>query len=188
MAVSPEPPQPLRVRWRRAQLVVGLGVVALVLGSGVSAGLTLRLSARAAELPSLLRWALYLGVGRLWLLLLLPLLCHGAARMLALRPRATALGAALSGEALLVALDLARAGPGGTWPGLPLALVRAGTLALGVWLSERALKAGALLREAREQHAREQAEATREEYAALLARAGGTAGQGGEATLRPPSP
>jgi len=182
---DPAAPQPLRVRLRRAQFVLGLGVLALVLGSLLSAGLTLRLSARAVELPSPLRWALFLGVGRLWLLGVLPLLCYGAARVLALRPRATALGAALSGEALLVALDFTRAGLQGLWSGLALALVRVGTLALGVWLSERAVRAGAVLRVAQEQVARAKAEATSVEYAEFLARA---AGQGGDARARNPSP
>ena len=184
MTTPSEAVQPLSVRLRRAQFVAGLGVGALVLGSLASAALTLRLSARAAELPSLLRWVLLLGVGRLWLLLFLPLLCYAAARVLALRPRSTAVGAALSGEAFLVAMDLARAGLSGLWSVLPLALVRVGTLLLGVWLSERAVRAGAVLRGARERAALEQAEATRVEYAEFLARAE----QGGERQVGTPSP
>ncbi len=184
MTALSEAVQPLSVRLRRAQFIAGLGVGALVLGSLVSAGLTLRLGARAAELPSLLRWGLLLGVGRLWLLLFLPLLCYGAARVLALRPRSTAVGAALAGEAFLVAMDLTRAGLPGLWAGLPLAAVRVGTLLLGVWLSERAVRAGGVLREARERVALEKAEATRVEYAEFLARAE----QGGEARVGTPSP
>lgn len=176
--MSPPAEVPLRVRLRRAQLVVGLGLLALVLGSVVSARLSLRLAERMGELPAALRYGLALAVERAWVLGVLPLLCYGAARVLALRPRATALGAALSGEALLLALDLARAGGAGLWASGPLALGRAGTLVLGVWLGERAIAAGRLASEAQERAAELRAHATRAEYAALLARAAGEGAPG----------
>ncbi|MBF5042648.1 hypothetical protein FGE12_09570 [Aggregicoccus sp. 17bor-14] len=165
--------EPLRVRLRRAQFIFGLGVLSMVLGSIASAGLSLRLGLRVAELPQVLRWAVAIGVGGLWRLSFLPLLCYGAARVLALRPRATAVGAALSGEAFLLALDLTRAGVAGLWTSAPLVLGRLGTLALGMWLSERAVQAGRLAAEAQERAAQAKAQATQAEYAEFLARAEG---------------
>ena len=150
--VSPAPPAswPQRAAPRAAR-ASGSACSRCCVGSLVSAALSMRLSVRATELPAPLRWGLAVAVSRVWLLAVLPLLCHGAARVLVLRPRATALGAALAGEALLVAARARARGAGGLWSGLPSALARAGTFALGVWLSERALRAGAGRASAQEQ-------------------------------------
>ncbi|HSP80044.1 MAG TPA: hypothetical protein VLQ93_16055, partial [Myxococcaceae bacterium] len=84
---------PLRARVRRLQFTVGLGFLALVVGSMLSVALTLRLSVRVQALPFwFLRFVIAVVLENLWVLVLLPVLCYGAARAIALRPLSTALG------------------------------------------------------------------------------------------------
>ena len=70
--------EPLRVRVRRLQFTVGLGFLALVVGSVLSSAHTMRLINRVDALSlTVLRFAIALGLQNLWVLVVLPLLCYG---------------------------------------------------------------------------------------------------------------
>jgi hypothetical protein len=136
--------RPLRVRVRRLQFTVGLGFLAVVLGSVLSAALTLRLTGRLEALPVHgLRLAFAQVLAQLWVLAVLPLLCYGASRIIELRPWPTALGAACSGQLFLLALELVRDGGDGWWAhGALSSSLRWGVFAGGVVLSQRAVLRG----------------------------------------------
>lgn len=136
--------EPLRVRVRRLQFIVGLGFLALVVGSVLSSALTLRLISRVDALSlTVLRFAIALGLQNLWVLVVLPLLCYGAARVIELRPWSTALGAGVTGQLFLVALEFVQAGVDG-WVerGWLFTALQWGVFAGGVVLSQRAVVRG----------------------------------------------
>jgi hypothetical protein len=165
--------EPLRVRVRRFQLIVGLGFLALVLGSMLSVALTLRLSVRVQALPfDFLRLLIAVALENLWVLGVLPVLCYGAARILELRPLPTALGAALSGQAFLFALEFVRDGVDGLLGhGWLATLLELGAFAAGVVLSHRTvLRAREAVRLGQER-ALQQAAARKQEYAEFLRQA-----------------
>jgi len=170
VTASKPQPVPLRVRLRRLQFTTGLGFLALILGSIVSVGLSQRLAGRVQALPSdWLRFAIGLGVQKLWVLAVLPALCYGAARVIELRPLPTALGAALSGQVFILALEFVQDGidgwveRGGVLLGLEWAV-----FALGVWLSQYAVTRGRAAAGTREVQVRERASVRADEYAEFL--------------------
>jgi hypothetical protein len=134
---------PLRERLRRLQLVVGMGFLAFVVGAVLSSALVIRLQPRLEALGSpWVAFGLTLLIKRLWVVAVLPVCCYGAARILELRPWATALGAALTGEAFLLALRLVSTGLDGfADPGLDEGFQLA-TLVGGVALSRWAVVKG----------------------------------------------
>jgi heme exporter protein D len=162
--------EPLRVRVRRLQFTVGLGFLALVLGSMLSVALTLRLIGRVEALPfEFLRFAVALVLEKLWVLAVLPLLCYGAARVIELRSWPTALGAVFSGQFFIVALDFVRDGIDG-WVerGWLLTSMEWGVLAVGVVLSHRAVIRGRSHARKQAEQARQRAAAREDEYAGFL--------------------
>jgi len=162
--------EPLRVRVRRLQFIVGLGLLALMMGSVLSGALAMRLTDRVGALPfELLRFILALVLEKLWVLTVLPLLCYGAARVIELRPWSTALGAALTGQVFVVALELVRGGTEG-WGerGGWFTALEWSVLAVGVVLSQRAVVRGRAAALEQEEQMRQQAAARQEEYAGFL--------------------
>jgi hypothetical protein len=161
---------PLRLRVRRFQFIVGLGFLALVLGSVLSVALTLRLGVRVQALPFwFLRFLIAMVLENLWVLVLLPVLCHGAARIVELRPLSTALGATLTGQLFVLALDFVRGGVG-LWledGGLALGM-KLVAVAAGVGLSHQAIARGRAAADLRQQRARQQAASRQGEYEAFL--------------------
>ncbi len=159
----------LRVRARRFQFTVGLGFMSLMLGAFVSSSLAMRLSQRLYELPgSALRLLVGVVLEELWVLAALPLLAYGASRAVELRPLSTALGAALSGQAFVLALDFAR--EGSLWPtgGWRVNVLRAVAFGSGVFFTYRAVVLARAASELRASAARAQAEAKKSEYDAFL--------------------
>ncbi|MFP2957395.1 hypothetical protein ACLEPN_06075 [Myxococcus sp. 1LA] len=135
--------EPLRVRVRRFQFIMGLGFIALIAGSILSVSLTLRLSVRIQAVPvGVLRVALAVLLENLWVLGVLPLLCYGAARVMELRPWTTAGGAALTGAAFLNAMAFIQSGVRGLWAGDIGSLFSMVAFAGGVVLSARAVMLG----------------------------------------------
>jgi hypothetical protein len=135
--------EPLRVRIRRFQFIVGLGFIALVAGSVLSVSLTLRLSTRVQALPfGLLRLAVAVTLENLWVLAVLPLLCYGAARVMELRPWSTAGGSAVSGGLFVLALNYVQSGLDGVWLGGLGSVLNVVAFALGVVVSARAVTLG----------------------------------------------
>lgn len=162
--------EPLRVRIRRAQFIVGLGFLALVLGSVLAGSLGVRLSARLESLPwQGLVYVIGLAVRNLWVLGVLPLLCYGAARVLELRSWSTAVGAAMTGQAFLLAIEFVRNGVEG-WVerGWVATAVEWGVLGVGVVLSQRAVVRGRAAAETQTERAQQQAAARKDEYAEFL--------------------
>lgn len=135
--------EPLRVRVRRFQFIMGLGFIALIAGSILSVALTLRLSVRIQAVPvGVLRVALAVLLENLWVLGVLPVLCYGAARVMELRPWTTAGGAALTGAAFLNAMAFIQSGVYGLWAGDIGSLFSMAAFAGGVVLSARAVMMG----------------------------------------------
>jgi len=162
--------EPLRVRLRRFQFIVGLGFLALILGSILSVGLSQRLVGRVQALPfEWLRFAIGLGVQKLWVLAVLPGLCYGAARVIDLRALPTALGAAVSGQVFILALEFVQDGVDG-WVerGWLVISLEWAVFALGVWLSQLAVKRGRTVASARDALVRERASVRSDEYAEFL--------------------
>jgi hypothetical protein len=135
--------EPLRVRIRRFQFIVGLGFLSLVMGSILSVSLTMRLQARVQSLPlGLMRMVMAVALENLWVLAVLPVLCYGAARVLDLRPWKTAVGAAVSGAVFIVALDFVRDGADGLWSGGLPSVLRLVSFVAGIALTGRAVMMG----------------------------------------------
>ncbi|WP_257457967.1 hypothetical protein [Archangium lipolyticum] len=162
--------EPLRVRLRRLQFTVGMGFLALVLGSMLSVALTLRLSERVQALDfAPLQYAIALLVENLWVLAVLPLLCYGSARIIELRPWPTALGTALTGQFFILALDFARDGVDG-WleRGWLRTVLEWAVFAGGVVLSRQAVVRGRAHAHKQGERAQQQAAAKTDEYAEFL--------------------
>ncbi|WP_395842645.1 hypothetical protein [Archangium violaceum] len=162
--------EPLRVRVRRLQFTAGLGFLSLVLGSILSAALTVRLVGRIEALPLVaLRFGVALVLQNLWLLVVLPLLCYGAARVIELRPWPTALGAAFTGQFFILALEFVQDGVDG-WleRGWLFTALQWGAFAGGVVLSQRAVVWGRAAAGKQAQQAQQQADARKDEYAEFL--------------------
>ncbi len=161
---------PLRVRVRRIQFTVGLGFLALVIGTALTLSLSLRLDGRVGALPS---WALDFFIApvlrHLWVLAVLPVLCYGAARIIELKPWATALGAAATGLCFTLAIEFISNGIDGWLAAGGLSLVlELGVVAGGVVLSQRAVVRGRASAGKQETRAQEQASARKDEYAEFL--------------------
>ncbi|SEL63357.1 hypothetical protein SAMN05444354_107172 [Stigmatella aurantiaca] len=169
MSPTPGMLEPLRVRIRRFQFILGLGFLSLMAGSMVSVSLAYRLSTRIEDLPGELpRLLIGIALQNLWVLAALPLLAYGAARILELKPLSTALGAALSGEFFVLSLDFVRDGLEGLWDGWVGAVLRLLAFALGVFLSYRAVVSGRAASARTAAAAQARAEAQKAEYAEFL--------------------
>ncbi|XXF80293.1 hypothetical protein P2318_11215 [Myxococcaceae bacterium GXIMD 01537] len=159
----------LRVRVRRFQFILGLGFFALMLGSVLSGSLVMRLSHRLQALPgNALRTLVGVVLEELWVLLALPLLCYAAARVVELNPLSTGLGAALSGQTFVVALQFVRDGEPWASGGWRVDLLRFVAFAVGIALSVRAVKQARAANQQREDSTRAQAAGRKEEYDAFL--------------------
>ena len=177
MSSKPSALEPLRVRVRRFQFIVGLGFLSLVVGAMLSVSLVLRLHARVSALPSdFLRIPVAVALENLWVLAVLPTLCYGAARIVALRTWTTAVGAALSGGVFVLALNFVRDGMESFTTGWTFASVLRGVAFVGgILLSARAIRAGRAAAEKGSAEAEAKAVARKSEYDEFLkaAEAGG---------------
>ncbi|QSQ14282.1 hypothetical protein [Myxococcus landrumensis] len=135
--------EPLRVRIRRFQFIVGLGFIALVAGSALSVSLTLRLSLRVQALPFMpLKILAAVLLENVWLLGVLPLLCYGAGRVMELKPWHTAGGAAVSGSAFVIALGFVQGGVDSLWMGGLGSVLNVVAFGAGIVVSAKALMMG----------------------------------------------
>lgn len=169
--MSPKPGvlEPLRVRVRRFQFIVGLGFMSLVLGAMLSVSLVMRLHERVSALPiDLLRLCVAVVLENLWVLAVLPVLCYGASRIVALRPWSTALGAAATGGVFVVALNYVRDGSEGLTQWNLGSVLRLGAFAGGIVLSARAIRSGRAAAERGSTAAQVKAEARKSEYDEFL--------------------
>ncbi|CAM3417393.1 hypothetical protein [Corallococcus soli] len=143
--MSPKPGvlEPLRVRIRRFQFIVGLGFLSLVLGTMLGVSLMIRLRDPLGALPSdVLRLFVAVVLQNLWILAVLPALCYAVARVVALRPWSTALGAAMTGGVFVVALGFVSDGTDMLTHGWGLAsALRLATFVGGILLSVWGIRA-----------------------------------------------
>lgn len=155
----------LRARVARAQLIMAIGLAAAVVGAVLSSWLLIRLQP-VLELigPGVLSRGIAELFARLWVLGLLPVFGFGAARVADLKPWPTAAGAAASGEALYLALDLVHASLEGFASQWAWLLVRLLTLAGGIVLTQRAIVRGRRAAERVQQEATRAAEAKKSQY------------------------
>ena len=169
--MSTKPPKildPLRVRIRRFQFTMGLGFIALVVGSVFTGSFTHRVIERAQDLPYFFYVLLAVVLANLWVLGVLPLLCYGAARVLELRPMSTALGAAFTGQFFVMAVQTASSGVEGLWTGwLPFSMQVAAFFG-GVLLSYRSVLQGRAAAAKGAEQVKAQAESRKSEYDEFL--------------------
>ncbi|MDY7230580.1 hypothetical protein [Hyalangium rubrum] len=169
--MSPKSPgilDPLRVRVRRFQFIVGLGFISLVVGAMFTGSLTLRMAERVQELPDVLQVLVAVSLENLWLLGVLPALCYGSARILELKPLSTALGAAFAGQFFYFALQFVSNGLEGMWAGWLPSVLRAVAFSSGVFFSYRAVVNGRAASARIAAQAQAQAQAKKSEYMDFL--------------------
>lgn len=182
--------EPLRVRIRRFQFIVGLGFISLVAGSVLSVSLTLRLSTRVQALPMVMRLLAAVVLENLWVLAVLPALCYVAARVMELRPWTTAAGAAVSGATFVLALNYVQSGTDGLWLGGLGSVLNVVAFALGVGLSGRAVTRGRAAAAQQSTRVQAKAQERKSEYDEFLraAEAGGARLEQREAAAQPQAP
>jgi hypothetical protein len=147
---------------------VGLGFLAQVIGAVLSVSLSYRLTQRVQDLPEGLRLLIGVPLQNLWVLVVLPLLCYGAARIIELKPLSTAVGGVISGQVFIMALNFAWGGLEGVFPGLAIFALQVSALAAGVLLSYRAVLKGRAAAAQGAAKAQAQAEARKVEYQEFL--------------------
>jgi hypothetical protein len=158
----------LRVRIRRFQFIVGLGFLSQIIGPLFTVALAQRLSQRMQDLPEILQLIIGIPLQNLWAIAVLPLLCYGAARIIELKPLSTAVGAVLSGELFILALNFAWGGLEGILPGVGAVALQVLILAAGVLLSYRAVLKGRADAAKGAAKAQAEAEARKSEYQEFL--------------------
>jgi hypothetical protein len=158
----------LRVRIRRFQFIVGLGFLSQIIGPLFTVALAQRLSQRMQDLPEILQLIIGIPLQNLWAIAVLPLLCYGAARIIELKPLSTAVGAVLSGELFVLALNFAWGGLEGILPGVGAVALQVSILAAGVLLSYRAVLKGRADAAKGAAKAQAEAEARKSEYQEFL--------------------
>ncbi|HYH99535.1 hypothetical protein [Hyalangium sp.] len=159
---------PVRVRIRRFQFVVGLGFLSQVIGAVLSVALAYRLAERIQDLPDGLKLLVGIPLQNLWAIAVLPLLCYGAARIIELKPLSTAVGGVASGLVFVLVLNFAWGGLEGLWPGLAAGSLQISALAAGVLLSYRAVLKGRAAAAQGALKAQAQAESRKVEYQEFL--------------------
>jgi hypothetical protein len=169
--VSTKPPKildPLRVRLRRLQFTMGVGFIALVIGSVFTSSFTHRVYERAQDLPYFLYVLLVVVLSNLWVLGVLPVLCYGAARVLEIRPMSTALGAAFTGQFFVMAVQTASSGVEGLWGGWLAFSMQVAVFFGGVALSYRSVVQGRAAAAKGAANVQAKAEARKSEYEEFL--------------------
>lgn len=144
---------------------MGLGFIAVFLGSALTVPLLMRLAPRLSTMDS--RWLVLLvdySVRRLWILGVLPVLCYGLARIIPIRPLSTAIGAALTGELIILALDVLSGSLGTIADDPGHFAARIVTAVLGVALTAYAIKSSRAAAEAAEASAKKAALEKKGEY------------------------
>lgn len=157
---------PLRVRIRRLQLIVGIGFLSLVVGSITTAALSAKIAPRIEGLESgWMRFALSMLVAGVWAYAVLPLFCYGAARVVELKPWPTAIGAAITGELFTLAIFFVTGALSTAESSLRVLLPRLFLLAAGITLSAFAVRRARADSAGQEEKAKAAAVAKKDEYA-----------------------
>jgi len=145
----------------RGAFTMGLGFIALLVGSIFAGYLHQRIGYRLEGTSYLFRWVVSRLLQRSWVLGVLPLAAYGVARIVPVRPWTTGIGAALTGEVLLGMLNILSTG--GEMTGVD-AVTTVVTLAGGVVLTAFAVKRGVAAAAAVAEQKLRAAEAKKSEY------------------------
>jgi len=168
VSTKPRALDSLRVRIRRFQFIVGLGFLSQIIGPLITVALAQRLAQRIQDLPEILQLIIGIPLQNLWAIAVLPLLCYGAARIVDLKPLSTALGAVVSGEIFILALNFAWSGLEGAFPGVAAMALQISILGMGVLFSYRAVLRGRADAAKGAAKAQAEAEARKSEYQEFL--------------------
>lgn len=148
----------------RIMFIMGLGLAAVILGSILSVGLSMRLAPRLQGLPLPVLQVLDLLLRNLWSLLILPLLVYAAARVAELRVWTTSIATLMTGSFFLLMLAYLQRGAGEVWRSAWDFISWALVMAVSVLWIRRAVLKGTEYREAQTQKAKAQAAAKVSEY------------------------
>lgn len=161
MARRPSNLDNVRASVRRFQLTIGLGFAAIVIGTIFSGSLMMRLAPRLAAIDSdVVSLISVVFIRRLWILVALPVLAYGFARIIDLKPVQTAVGAAMTGELFQLAIDLIT---GGNTTMLDH-VTRVVTAVLGVGITMFAVKSARSYEAQRSAAAQKAAQSKKSEY------------------------
>ena len=158
---------------RAAVLQIGLGVVAFILGSVMSAGAGARIAERLGPLET--AWGAYLFrwvFDRLWLFAVMPFFGYAVGRFTEFKPTRFALVSILSGETFSILLISAINGFEYLTNDRYDLLARVVTLFLGMVVTARAVQAGRDAADQAQVEANVVAEKRKAEYAAAILAAG----------------
>lgn len=171
---------------RQVVLQIGLGVVAFILGSVMSAGAAARIAERLGPLETAWgAWVFRWGFDRLWLFTVIPFFGYAAGRFTAIKPGQFALLSVLSGETFSILLITGINGFDYLVDDPKDVVARLLTLFLGMLLTARAVQAGRVVADQAQAEANVIAEQRKAEYAAAyLAAAQGRP----TAEAKPPEP
>jgi hypothetical protein len=156
--------EPFRARVRRFQLIVGIGVLAVIIGAVVAPVLLLRLVPLMSR-PSAGWLVLFTVMGQLWVWAVMPLLLYATARVVEVRPWSAPVGAAATGMFFVLALGYITGGLESLTGEHP---ARLATLLLtavgGVFLGRLAIVSARAAVDRRQREAQAAAEARKGEY------------------------
>lgn len=160
----------LEAKTRQFLLMVGFGFMALIAGSLFSATLTRRLEDRLVATDNALIVGLVpMGISRLWILLVFPVLVHLASRFLAIPLWRTAIIGALTGELFSEALQVVSVGTEEAFGNWFVNFLKLGTLVAGVLFAVWGGKRGQTWAAGRQRIADQAAIARKSQYDEFLA-------------------
>jgi len=165
---SPTLLQTLNERSRRLLLIVGLGMMAAILGAIIAAPFAVRFQTWLLGAPLVVAVLVNVLIARFWVLGVLPVIGYAMGRALRLRPLSFAFGAAASGEVFYLLLDVATAGLSGVVARPALLAARIATLAGGILLTLRATRAGVRAADKAQAAANQSVAARKDEYAEMM--------------------
>lgn len=168
MAKRPGMLDPLRVRIRRLQLIIGVGLIACVLGALISIPISFRILPLVSGSPLWIFEAVRTLVSQLWAYGVLPALFYGLARIIDLKPWTAAVGAVITGVLFQLSISLISRGFEGVIDEHPArAVMMVLTAAGGVWVCAFAVKSARAAAHRAEEEARKKADSRKDEYAAF---------------------
>lgn len=155
----------LEAKARQLMLMIGFGFMAYIGGSLFSASLIMRVRDRVIAADSaVIAFLVQAVIGRLWILIVLPLLIHIVSRFIALPLWRTAILGALTGELFYAAIQIASVGADEAFADWVQNGVRIGTLITGVLFTVWAGKRGRAWADVRQKAADQAAVARKGQY------------------------
>ncbi len=148
--------------------MMGMGFLAAVAGSVIAGGLAMRMRDRLLESGAVASTLVEAVLAGFWVMVVLPGLVWVCCRYLELRPLATALTGAITGQIFLFGIPLASQGFDAVVEDSRRLAIQLGTLVVGIALSAWAGREGRASADRAQQKALEQAKARKSEYDEFL--------------------